>query len=186
MLDKVLKERIESKSPNNFWELFDSIILYGYSPMDSLGTALMYFKESDIWKDVAYCKMVSIEKRNEYIGGHDPYMEAEFGQVDVQRVPRFEHALEVGIIDEENKHLIGLFDFYRKSIVEKKLEFNDNLIKEIEDNCKGKFVFNELPQFVLMYLVDTSNKHFGYNVLDRDIKASSNIVDRPGLFGQIQ
>jgi len=177
MLDDILRERIEEKGHNNFWDIFDSLSLYGYPAMDSLGAALTYYKESEIWKDVAYGKVKKIvNERERHIFGVDPFYGDHRDTTQHHRAnPPVDIVLEVGMIDGKNQHLLGLFDFYRKSLVEGKVEFNDDLIQEIEDNCSTKYIFSQLPQFVMLYLVDTSKKHFGYNLLDRARKSNLEI-----------
>jgi len=180
MLDDELKLIIEGKNIKCFWELLDYLILCGYSQMDSLAICLNYYTEYDIWKDVAYAKLTKKEvERKNYTIGHDPINGGEYQRNSTGQITNIVHVvdnievvvvLEVGIIDGDNKHLVGLFDFYKKSIVEGKLDFNNHLIKEVEDKCKVIYNFTELIEFLLSYLQDTGKKHFGYDILNRTIK----------------
>jgi hypothetical protein len=180
MLDDELNEIIEAKNITCFWQLLDYLILCGYKKMDSLGICLKYFTEYNIWKDVAYGKFIHKE-RMEYnlTMGVDPAFENNYHRDNGGRIVGVVHRspqvvidtiLEIGMIDENNKHLIGLFDFYKKSIVEGKLEFNQDSIKEIEDNCKIKYRIPVTGDFITQYFKETSIKHFGYDILNRQIR----------------
>ena len=180
MLDDELKGIIEGKNIKCFWELLDYLILCGYSQSDSLEICLNYYTEYDIWKNVAYAKLhhTSLLHTTNVMGhnpaGYSEYQRNPSGEITniVHTVDKIEttEVLEVGMVDNDNNHLLGLFDFYKKSIVEGKLDFNNNFIVEVEDKCKVIYNFTGLIDFVLSYLQDTGNKHFGYDILNRTIK----------------
>lgn len=177
MLDKDLRELIESKEHKSFWGVFDNLSMYGYKPIDVLGGSLAYFKESEIWNDVAYAKLETstIEIHSQTLANFEDF--DHYGNGVGNRVITQEKIvnLKVGMITEDIEHLRGLYHFYKKMMANGKLSFNDGMIKEIETNCSVIYTLENISPFVLMYLKDSSEKHFGYNLLNEDIYEPSSL-----------
>ena len=67
--------------------------------------------------------------------------------------------LIVGLIDDSNIHLDGLYGIYRKMLNKGLIGKNDNSA-EIECTCE-LIKTNQLTTFILEYLIDVTVKHFG-------------------------
>ncbi len=183
MLDEGLRNIIEGKGINNFWELLEYLNTTGYEYIDSLGIALNFFTESQIFQDVAFIRLKTFQKEESYyVGGIDPvyppdahdwYAGNDHGITINQSTRIKEYSVFiVGIITDENKHMRGIYEHYMKAIAYNKLEYNDHQIEEIERTCKTIYEFSQLPSLVLGYLGDVADRHYGFQPIHKKINKS--------------
>lgn len=132
---------IEEKNFKTFWHCLDYLLLAGYSSMDAFGISLKHFGENKIFSSVAFVRM------QEYTSIPTPLS-----------VVRDSPQLVVGLIDETNIHLDGLYTVYRK-MLNSGLGNAENTY-EIENTCEV-IKLTELNIFILEYLIDVTVKHFG-------------------------
>lgn len=141
--DKELIDIITKKEFKTFWHCLDYLLLAGYTPIDAFGISIKQFGEDKIFSSVAFAR-IDIPRHSL----------SNFGGTYTSPKP----ILIVGLIDESNIHLDGVYSVYRKAI-------NEGLfgpfILDIEDTCE-LIKTSTLSEFILTYLMGVSEKHFGY------------------------
>jgi hypothetical protein len=133
---------IRNKEFKTFWHCLDYLILGGYSPIDAFGITIQEFGENKIYSNVAFLK---IDERINIL------------DYPIMSPPKSK--ILIGLIDETNIHLSGLYDTYRKWLSEGKLP---NQI-DIEETCENLEI-DSLPIIIIEYLHEVSEKHFGYSL----------------------
>ena len=147
---KELLEIVKTKKFKSFWHCFDYLHLAGYNIMDSFGVSLHEFGESKIYSDVAFVKVSKKTSILGYGNGHPS------GQIVVSK-------LRIGLIDDTNIHLAGLYKTYREWIAKD----NTTSYPDVEETCE----VIELPitdEFIMDYLVSVSRLHFGFEAFKFD------------------
>jgi hypothetical protein len=140
--DKNLLKIIEDKKFKTFWHCLDYLLMAGYSAIEAFGITLKHFGEGKIFSSVAFIRM---EKWMNHImlgaGHNDTQVRRPF--------------LIIGLIDDTNIHLDGLYSVYRSMI-------NDNISSspEIEETCEV-IKSSELTPVIINYLSNQSERHFG-------------------------
>lgn len=138
--DKGLIDEIKKRNFKTFWHCLDFLLLAGYSPIDAFGVSLLEFGESRIYSDVAFI-------RAHYTG---------------KKVNGSPYVITVGLMDENNSHLAGLYNIYRKwrgNLDSISLPNKD--IEDIEASCEVIKV-SGLSLLILKHLSDLSGTHFGF------------------------
>lgn len=163
MNDEKLTEIIKKKNFKNFWDCLDYLIIAGYSTLEAFGITLQEFGEPRIYSDVAFVR-INLDEKIILIGNK----------------PSRACMLTVGLIDESNINLSGLYTTYRKWMCEGKV-FNQYL--EIEDTCK-KIMIRGLSPFLIDYLYDVSKSHFGCEIFnipteEKGLSQLAHAYDRP-------
>jgi hypothetical protein len=140
---------VKNKKFKTFWHCLDFLIMAGYPTMDAFGISLQEFGESRIYSDIAF---IRIEESRKLIGD------------------RFSHSeksknIKIGIIDDTNIHLTGLYSTYRTWISERlQIGYSD-----IEATCET-FEIPELNSFLMDYLKKVSKLHYGFEAFQYEIK----------------
>lgn len=151
--DEELIKIVKNKKFKSFWHCLDYLVMAGYPTMDAFGVSLQEFGESRIYSDVAF---IRIEENHKLIGDRYSYSEKSKN-------------IKIGIIDDTNIHLAGLYSTYRTWISERKqIGYSD-----IEATCET-FEIPELNPFLMDYLKNVSNLHYGFEAFHYEIK--DNIV----------
>jgi len=170
MLDNELREILEEKEFNNFWEAYDYLLLTGYSEIEGFGICLEIYGENKIWDDVAFVrgektKLSNIYSYNStdgeqrYMIGSDPY-DSQTGQVD------FYDEIIVGVINKKTEYLRKLFRFYSESCANDVVIFDTTRdVEQFENLCNERYIF-KLPKLIIEYLVHTSKLHYGFDVFN--------------------
>jgi hypothetical protein len=145
--DIELIEILKNKEFKTFWHCLEYLSFAGYESLEAFSYSMKIFGESRIYTDVAFIKL----------GNNEPSepMETLIGGLNVSRTNK--RYLYVGLIDETNIHLSGMYDFYRKS------SNNGSMVVgaiEIEDTCE--IIKFDLPRFIIDYLHNLSRTHFGF------------------------
>jgi len=158
--NKELIDIIKNKKFKTFWHCLDFLLLSGYSPMEAFGVSLHEFGESKVFSDVAFI-------RTKFVHDIEVIMRTDYGNIirdpftgERHERPQIKYGVTVGLIDETNLHLSGLYKTYRKWYMEDKFitpQF------EIEDTCE-KIEIKELSSLILDYLFTISKSHFGVEV----------------------
>lgn len=163
-----LLDIVKNKGFKTFWHCLDYLLLAGYSPLDAFGVTVKEFGNDKILSDVAFIRYTDNTKTNnkvldlatthinasgDAIMGFDPYTARE-------RDTTFRSEIVVGIIDETNIHLEGIYSVYRKWWVESKLSAP---VKDIESTCEILTIRN-LNLFIIEFLRGCSETKFGYNL----------------------
>jgi len=141
-----LIEAVKKQNFKTFWHCLDYLIMAGYTPIDAFGISLKEFGETRIFSDVAFIRREKYFKSLIFDG--NLRLEKE--------------TFMVGTIDETNIHLSGLYKHYRSF-----LSKGDDQVPqpEIENTCDIiKIPF--LGIFIIDYLIDIGEKHFGYKIID--------------------
>jgi hypothetical protein len=147
--DEELIKIVKNKKFKSFWHCLDFLIMAGYPTMDAFGISLQEFGESKVYSDVAF---IRIEESRKLIGDRFSYSEKA-------------RNIKIGIIDDTNIHLAGLYSTYRTWISERKqIGYSD-----IEATCET-FEIPELNQFLMDYLKKVSKLHYGFEAFHYEIK----------------
>jgi len=137
-----LKKLVKSKGFKTFWHCLDYLVIAGYPIMDAFGISLQEFGEDRIFSDIAFIRWNII-----------PIVDYGFdGSIDQTITNKF----TIGLIDENNIHLSGLYEVYRKWLYEGKFEAS----REIEETCEVLMV-QALTPFLIDYLNTIGKKHYG-------------------------
>ena len=136
---------VKDKKFKTFWNCLDYLMVAGFSPMDSFGVSLLEFGEEKIFSCVAFIR--SVQQAN-IVG---------YSTREVESLSRPKNYLMIGLINDNNIHLSGMFGVYRKWLYEGKFESSP----EIESNCDIIKIY-ELDEFLLDYILTVSEKHFGF------------------------
>ena len=140
-----LLEQIRKKNFKSPWHLLDYLILAGYSIIDSYSLMLKEYPESTIYNNVAFSRYTSNNHSIDYLTG-------------LNTTPR-SNVLIIGIIDDNNVHLSGLYDVYRKFIFESSP--NGGHLPDIESTCEIIRI-NGITPFILEHLRYVTKKYYGY------------------------
>ena len=150
--DEQLIEIVKNKKFKSFWHCLDFLIMAGYPTMDAFGVSLQEFGEARIYSDVAF---IRIEESRKLIGDRFSYSDKK-------------NDLKIGIIDDTNIHLSGLYSTYRTWISERKqIGYSD-----IEATCET-FEIPELSPFLMDYLKKVSKLHYGFEAFHYEVKVSA-------------
>ena len=173
MLDNELREILEEKEFNNFWEAYDYLLLTGYSEIDGFGICLEIFGENKIWDDVAFVRgeptklsntyiynTNTTNTVNQYILGVDTYNDNETQNLHEK------YEIVVGVINKDTEHLRKLFRFYLESCSNDIVIFDTTRdVEEFESLCSERYTF-KLPKLIIEYLTHTSKLHYGFDVFN--------------------
>lgn len=173
MLDNELKEILEEKEFNNFWEAYDYLLLTGYSEIDGFGICLEIFGENKIWDDVAFVRgeptklsntyiynTNTTNTVNQYILGVDTYNDNETQNLHEK------YEIVVGVINKDTEHLRKIFRFYLESCSNDVVIFDTTRdVEEFEALCNERYTF-KLPKLIIEYLTHTSKLHYGFDVFN--------------------
>jgi hypothetical protein len=139
--DEELIKIVKNKNFKTFWHCLDYLVIAGYPTIDAFGISLQEFGESRIYSDVAF---IRTNAKFKILGRGETYGHEN-------------KIINVGIIDNTNIHLAGLYSTYRTWISE-----NDKLVyPDIEATCEV-FVIPELNVFLMDYLLKVSKLHYGF------------------------
>jgi hypothetical protein len=139
--NKELDTLIKNKNFKTFWHCLDYLLLAGYKPLDAFGLTMREFGEDRIYSDVAFIKFNNKAEVNTFTG-----------EINFKR-----GNFTIGLIDENNIHLSGLYNLYRKSRSDGTMSIG---AIEIEETCE--IIKAELTPFIVDYLHGVSIKHFGF------------------------
>lgn len=173
MLDNELKEILEEKEFNNFWEAYDYLLLTGYSEIDGFGICLDVFGENKIWDDVAFVRgeptklsntyiynTDTTNTVNQYILGVDTYNDNEIQTL------HGKSEIVVGVINKNTEHLRKIFRFYLESCSNDVVIFDTTRdVEQFESLCNERYNF-KLPKLIIEYLAHTSKLHYGFDVFN--------------------
>ena len=173
MLDNELREILEEKEFNNFWEAYDYLLLTGYSEIDGFGICLEIFGENKIWGDVAFVRgeptklsntyiynTNTTNTVNQYILGVDTYNDNE------TQTLHEKYEIVVGVINKDTEHLRKIFRFYLESCSNDVVIFDTTRdVEEFEALCNERYTF-KLPKLIIEYLTHTSKLHYGFDVFN--------------------
>ncbi len=149
-MSKELIDIVKDKNFKTFWHCLDYLLMAGYKPIEAFGASIQEFGESRIFSDVAFIRvsfglehiremhsmgMAALHER-ERLGlpiaqiFTNDYMD-DLGNT-VSRVhPPISYTVTVGLIDDGNIHLAGLYSVYRKWYVEGKFSYPQTEIEDI-------------------------------------------------------
>lgn len=173
MLDNELKEILEEKEFNNFWEAYDYLLLTGYSEIYGFGICLDVFGENKIWDDVAFVRgeptklsntyiynTDTTNTVNQYILGVDTYNDNEIQTLHEKS------EIVVGVINKNTEHLRKIFRFYLESCSNDVVIFDTTRdVEQFENLCNERYIF-KLPKLIIEYLAHTSKLHYGFDVFN--------------------
>jgi hypothetical protein len=146
--DKELIEIVKKKEFKTFWHCLDFLLMAGYNPMDAFGVSMKEFGESKIYSNVAFIRIEQVHHEVRFTGQNRP------------RAPK-QTLLIVGLIDDSNIHLSGLYGTYREWLTKGVFFSSPPETAELEDTCEIIKV-SELTPFIINYLRSVSKLHFGY------------------------
>lgn len=145
-LNKIVKE----ENFKTFWHCLEFLINAGYPLMEAFGVSLHEFGESNIFSNVAFIRV----------------HRGRYGVVQLQNVyerPVGKYTITLGMIDESNIHLSGLYATYRKWIVD---DVHMRYV-DVEETCETINV-EQLNNFLLDYLLHVGNLHYGFEPFKYD------------------
>ena len=148
MLDNELLEIIKLKRFNNTWATLQYLNDIGCSDEEILDILSKLYVELDYFKDVAYGRVLGLV-----------ISESE----DFTQVSEVQWVLFIGMINESNRKLRGVFDTYKRGVFEGK--FGKASEKDIENLCEEKYEFRNLSDETIDYLRNIAIKHYGYALL---------------------
>ena len=147
MLDNEIVGFLKKKDFRNAWQMLEYLLDAGYDEDEATDLISEFFTETDYFRDVAYGRIIGIVKKE----SPDSVID------DVEMV------LFIGLIDNTNQGLRGMFDRYKKAIFEGKVD--NSVQRDMEDLCNEKYVFRNLDDATLDYLRNIAIKHYGYALL---------------------
>lgn len=146
---------LDRKNFKTFFHCFEFLLTAGYPEMESFSIALKRFGESKVWENIAYYRFESVLNK----------IETEYPTFSL--TPLSEKFLLCFIMDDKNIHLSGLYDTYRKDMADITNVFNiDDL--SIDNSCE-KIKIKLKSRFIIKYLIDLYQKHFGLIINDGGI-----------------
>lgn len=165
-----IRKAIEKKEFKNFWSCFDYLLMAGFNQIDSFGLSLEQFSESKIWSNVAWVRFQDSFYVDPVTGRiysndyreqirHDIHFINPMGNPN-NAIKDSNKELIIGIIDETNIHLSGMYGIYRKSLLNIGL-MNNTILPEIEETCEVIRIKN-ISLLIEEYLECTFKAHFGY------------------------
>lgn len=162
--DNKLLDIVKNKKFKTFWHCVDYLLLAGYTVIEAFGVAIQEFGYDKVFQDVAFVRYWSSDKNSNVIQTVD-------GSYTFERpidpftgmiiTSDFHSELTLGLIDDTNIHLNGLYSVYRKWLAQGKI---DRPQPEIENTCSVINIKNLTP-FIIEFLKDSSLMQFGYDVI---------------------
>jgi len=146
-----LTDIIKKKEFKCFWVCYHYLIDAGYDSMDAFGYSLKEFGEDKIFTNVAFIRID--------IG--DIYRTLTYGE-------KVEPLLIIGLINETNSHLSGLYKIYLK-----KLSENNKKNLEIESTC-SIVTIKKLNPVIIDYLLSVANDFFKIDLKEYIKKSNEN------------
>lgn len=122
-IDKELITILDKKNFKTFWHCLDHLLIAGYPVMDAMSITLKRFGESKIFSSVAFVRVDRAPYHLFFTNRDDDDARG------INRNP----IIIVGLINDNNIQLDGMYGVYRKSLHDTKAE-NWNL-PEIEETC---------------------------------------------------
>lgn len=151
---------VANKKFKTFWHCLDFLTLAGYPLMEAFGISLKEFGEDKIFENVAFIKVIRIKG---VIHSIEEIRQAPFGK----------YLVTIGIIDETNHHLAGIYKTYRDWLIED----TDMVYNDIEDTCEIISI-GRLNGFLLDFLLHASKSQYGYEAFKYEKEV---ITDRARL-----
>jgi len=152
MLDDELIEIIRIKEFNNVWSTLQYLIDIGCSEKEILWILPKFFTESDYFNRVAYARILGMVKHQDNHNG----------------IEDVEWVMFVGMIDETNYKLMGMFNSYKLAASENKIYNNEQ--NDLDGFCQEKYEFKNLSDKILDYFRDVAIKYYGYSLDNWDNK----------------
>ncbi len=137
---------IKKKQFKNFWVCLEYLLIAGYSKMDAFGITMKEFGSDNMFTNVAFIKY-----NNNSVSSSLSYPRTEI-----------KNELIIGLIDETNIHLSGIYEIYMNKISIK----NSIKIKEIEDTCEIISLSN-LNYLIIEYIFNIASEHFKLNLSEQ-------------------
>ena len=127
MLDNELLEIIKLKGFKNVWAMIQYLNDVGCSDKEILEILPKFYIELDYFKDVAYGRVLGLV-----------ITESE----DFTQATEVQWVLFIGMINENNRKLRGMFDVYKRGVFEGKVDTSE--AKDVENLCEEKYEFRNL------------------------------------------
>lgn len=160
-MNKELSDILIRKDFKTFWHCLDFLLLAGYPLMEAFSHSIKQFGPTNIFKLVAFIRIEEPAYHMLILPNHAKKRE-----------------IKIGIINDDNIHLDGMYATYRKILIHKPyLRFD----VDIEATCEV-ITIECLSLLILEYLSDVSLVHFGYDAL----KKVENNEDREKLMPQVK
>ena len=147
MLDSDLLEIIKLKKFKNVWAMLQYLIDIGCEEEEIMDTIPNFYRELDLFKDVAYARVLGVVKTE------DPY----------SAIDEVEWVMFVGMIDESNYKLRGMFEAYKIGVMEDKV--TNDVQRDMEEFCNEKYEFRNLSDKTIDYFRNVAIKHYGYPLI---------------------
>jgi hypothetical protein len=152
---ETLKNIIEKKNFKTFWHCYEFLTTASYSPMEAFSACIEQFGADKMFDNVAFFR------RNEDMWvAHSVYSNP-------QATPK----INIGIINDENKHLTEFYKIYHKRYSEGEVSVQ----RDIEDTCEMVRVYDITP-FIMDFVMEKMFKHYG---IDGNKKLERRIKDMP-------
>lgn len=173
-----LEATLQKRKFTSFWQCLTYLQSAGFNLVDSFGLSLRQFGENRMFSNVAFAR-----KYQQPMYDRHGELNAEYGfrvtqdnlrpqrfpqmathtrignQYDTVPVVEF-HGIELGLIDDTNIHLSGLYSVYSTSMAVGGIHYP---ITEIEKTCEIVQVTG-LSKFFIDYVESVGLKHFGYKL----------------------
>jgi hypothetical protein len=146
MLETRFSNIIKNKNFNNVWGMLQYLIDLGLETNDIFETISEFFTESDYFENVAYARILGVNKNNE----------------ENSIINDIQFVLFIGLIDESNKKLSRLFKSYRIAVAENKIV--DDKQNDLDKFCKEKYEFINLSDSTIDYLDNIAIKYYGHSI----------------------
>jgi|TARA_R110001592_G_scaffold338926_1_gene626355 hypothetical protein len=147
MLDNELIEILKLKAFKNVFAMLEYLTDVGCNNEEIIGIIPHFFTELEHFKDVAYGRVIGVVK--EELGG--------------KVIDNVEWVMFIGMISDDNRNLRGMFNTYRQGVFEGKVD--KSIEKDMENLCKEKYEFRNLPDITIDYFRNIAIKHYGYALL---------------------
>ena len=147
MLDSDLLEIIKLKKFKNVWAMLQYLIDIGCDDKEIMNIIPNFYRELDYFKDVAYARVLGMVKQE------DPN----------SAIDEVEWVMFVGMIDESNYKLRGMFEKYRIGVMENKVNYD--VQRDMEEFCNEKYEFRNLSDETIDYFRNVAIKHYGYPLI---------------------
>lgn len=149
---------VKSKNFKTFWHCLDYLTMAGYDTMDAFGISLREFGENRVYSDVAFIRTVN---QTRLLGIQNVYLSRDNNKI-----------IKIGLVDDSNIHLDGLYTAYRSWINK-----NPGVYTDVEQTCEIIDI-KELTPFLMDYLLKLSNSHYGFEAF---IYNPPNIIHAEGF-----
>jgi hypothetical protein len=150
--NKDLIEIVRKKEFQTFWHCLDYLLLAGYPSLDAFGISLKEFGETKIYSNVAFIRFELLRHSVMFTGQN------------TIREPK-KATLVIGLIDDSNIHLSGLYGTYRELLVKEPSLISHVDSEELESTCEIIRI-TDLTPFIINYLRIISKTHFGFEVFE--------------------